>query len=386
LTYTVLTQPAHGTLSGTAPNLTYTPAAGYIGADSFTFQAGNGSFQSNVATVSITVTGLNNAPVAANQSVISYGAAVAVVLTATDANSDPLTYTVVTQPGHGTLSGTAPSLTYTPFAGFSGSDTFTFRASDGRADSNIATVSITVDASAVAYRVRMNAGGPAITDANGKVWQADSGYTGWTYTFSTASPITAVTGDPRLYQTERYSSDILEYSFPNLPNGTYTVNLHFAEIASNCFRVGCRVFNVQVQGATVLQNLDVYAAAGGANIGIARSTSAVVTNGTLTITARAGLTTYPILSAIDFVMRVPNSSQYGSISGVVTRAGAPVAGAVVAYGTETAITDSNGNYLFTRVAPGAYTLTASSTGGGTGVTQTVTVAANATATASFALL
>ena len=55
LTYSITTQPAHGTLSGTAPNLTYTPAAGYSGADSFTFLVNNGASNSAQATVSIAI-------------------------------------------------------------------------------------------------------------------------------------------------------------------------------------------------------------------------------------------------------------------------------------------------------------------------------------------
>jgi len=55
LTYTVVTNPAHGTLTATAPNLTYTPTTGYTGADSFTFKANDGKVDSNTATVSITV-------------------------------------------------------------------------------------------------------------------------------------------------------------------------------------------------------------------------------------------------------------------------------------------------------------------------------------------
>jgi hypothetical protein len=143
LTYTVVGNPTHGTLSGTAPNLTYTPTSGYSGADSFTFKANNGT-DSNVATVSITV--LAAAPVAAGQSVsVSYNTATAITLTAT--GSGTLTYTVVSNPTHGTLSGTAPNLTYTPTSGYSGADSFTFKANNGT-DSNVATVSITVLAAA----------------------------------------------------------------------------------------------------------------------------------------------------------------------------------------------------------------------------------------------
>lgn len=60
--YTVLIDPLHGTLTGAAPNLTYTPTLNYSGSDSFTFQANNGPIKSNIATVSITVTPVNDTP------------------------------------------------------------------------------------------------------------------------------------------------------------------------------------------------------------------------------------------------------------------------------------------------------------------------------------
>ena len=145
ITYIVLTQPAHGTLSGTAPNLTYTPTLNYNGGDSFTFKVNDGTVDSNTATVTITVTPVNDAPIANNQSVIvTEDIAKAITLTATDVDANALTYTVVTPPTHGTLSGSAPNLTYTPAANYNGSDSFTFKANDGTVDSNIATVSITV--------------------------------------------------------------------------------------------------------------------------------------------------------------------------------------------------------------------------------------------------
>ena len=57
----------------------------------------------------------------------------------------PLTYSIVTPPTHGTPSGSPPNVTYTPNAGYSGPDSLTFKANDGQQDSNIATVSITVN-------------------------------------------------------------------------------------------------------------------------------------------------------------------------------------------------------------------------------------------------
>ena len=147
LTYGVVSAPIHGTLSGTAPNLTYTPAANYNGPDSFTFKVNDGTVDSAAATVSITVTPVNDAPVANAQSVTTQqDTPAAITLTGSDGDGDPLTYSVATNPAHGTLSGTTPNLTYTPAAGYSGPDTFTFVANDGQATSAPATVSITMTA------------------------------------------------------------------------------------------------------------------------------------------------------------------------------------------------------------------------------------------------
>ncbi|MGI3782665.1 MAG: Ig-like domain-containing protein [Janthinobacterium lividum] len=57
LTYTVRDQPQHGILSGTAPNLTYTPSERYSGTDSFTYVVSDGNVESEPATVSIDVYG-----------------------------------------------------------------------------------------------------------------------------------------------------------------------------------------------------------------------------------------------------------------------------------------------------------------------------------------
>ncbi len=144
LNFSIVAGPSHGTLSGTAPNVTYTPAANYFGADSFTFKANDGSLDSNVATVSITVNAVNDAPVANNQNkTVVENTATPITLTAGDVDSAILTYSIVAQPTHGTLSGTAPNVTYTPQMNYEGADSFTFRVSDGSRTSD-ATVSITV--------------------------------------------------------------------------------------------------------------------------------------------------------------------------------------------------------------------------------------------------
>jgi hypothetical protein len=144
LTFTVTVSPTHGTLTGTSPNFTYTPTSGYIGADSFQFTANNGSATSAPATVSINVVGT---PTANAQSVTTAeNTAAAITLTGSDPNTPPLalTFTVTVNPAHGTLSGTAPNLTYTPTSGYSGGDSFTFQVSNGTVESTLATVSLTI--------------------------------------------------------------------------------------------------------------------------------------------------------------------------------------------------------------------------------------------------
>jgi N-acetylneuraminic acid mutarotase len=145
LTYTVVTGPAHGTLSGTPPRLVYTPARDSHGEDSFTFRVTDGKQPSAEATVSITVTPVNDAPVAeSGWTTTDEDTAVPVVLPGTDADGDPLTYTVVTGPTHGTLSGTPPQLLYTPAVNASGSYSLTFRVSDGQQSSAEATFTLSV--------------------------------------------------------------------------------------------------------------------------------------------------------------------------------------------------------------------------------------------------
>ncbi|MEY2514377.1 MAG: hypothetical protein QOJ89_1735, partial [bacterium] len=96
LTFAIAGAPAHGTLSGTAPNLTYTPAAGYAGADSFTFTVSDGALISAAATVSITVSAVDDPPVTTASGTLAYtendaATAIAPALTVADPDSANLT-------------------------------------------------------------------------------------------------------------------------------------------------------------------------------------------------------------------------------------------------------------------------------------------------------
>jgi hypothetical protein len=145
LTYNVVTGPWHGRLSGTAPKLTYTPKANFNGTDSFTFSISDGTAESAPTTVIITVTAVNDAPTADDICVTTQeDTLVSITLSGSDLDGDTLQYSIVKNPSNGQLSGTGPDLFYMPNENFNGSDSFTFKVSDGTTDSGEATVSIKI--------------------------------------------------------------------------------------------------------------------------------------------------------------------------------------------------------------------------------------------------
>src|SRR5690349_14901854 len=141
-TYTIVTPPAHGVLSGSGPTFTYTPAQDFHGADSFTFKVNDGSYDSNTSTANITVTEVNDAPVAASDSASvnedSHMDISAVELANNDSSgpadesSQSLTVTSVsaTANTHGTVSLSNGIVTYTPEANFNGAASFEYQVCD----------------------------------------------------------------------------------------------------------------------------------------------------------------------------------------------------------------------------------------------------------------
>ena len=149
----VVTGPANGTLEfdGATGEFTYTPNPDYNGTDSFTYTVTDGTLTSDVATVTITITAVNDAPVASddaysvNQGQTLTVSGPGVVGNDFDVDGDAITATLVNGPASGTVTlNKDGSFTYTPTAGFSGTDSFTYQLSDGTTTGNIATVSITV--------------------------------------------------------------------------------------------------------------------------------------------------------------------------------------------------------------------------------------------------
>lgn len=146
----IVTSPTHGTASKTSTSITYTPATGYTGSDSFTYRISDGVGGTATATVTVTITAAaNQAPVAANDTLTTnQGVAKTIDPRAndTDANSDPLSVTAVGgTPSKGSVSYTGTSVTYTPTAGQYGADSFTYTVSDGHGGTDVGTVSVTIN-------------------------------------------------------------------------------------------------------------------------------------------------------------------------------------------------------------------------------------------------
>lgn len=158
-----------------------------------------------------------------------------------------------------------------------------------------ATVNITAQAPSGLPTIRVNAGGSLYTTTGGKVFSADQKYTvgGWGFVDSGFVRIEtlAITGtsDPDLYRAQRERIQ-LDYKF-DIPNGSYDVILHFAEIKDNVALN--RVMDVSLEGALVLDDFDLYVQAPGKGVAMQRRFNGVtVADGQLHLLLVKSLSTY----------------------------------------------------------------------------------------------
>ena len=157
LTAVLVTGPSHAASFTLNPDgsFTYTPSANFNGTDTFTYKTNDGAADSNVATVSIGVIPVNDAPVATNdfyntdEDVALEVSAPGVLANDNDIDTPQanLTAILVTEPSHAASFTFNPdgSFSYTPAANFNGTDSFTYKANDGATDSNVAMVTIAVN-------------------------------------------------------------------------------------------------------------------------------------------------------------------------------------------------------------------------------------------------
>ena len=152
LTVVAVGVPADGTaMDNSDGTVTYTPNSNFTGIDSFTYTIEDGQGGSSSATVTLTVTPVNDPPVANGdtystpQNTMLTVAAPGVLVNDIDPDGDVLAANLISGVANGTLFlGSNGSFDYTPNPGFTGTDSFTYVATDGLVDSNEATVTITV--------------------------------------------------------------------------------------------------------------------------------------------------------------------------------------------------------------------------------------------------
>jgi len=165
---------------------------------------------------------------------------------------------------------------------------FTVRAIDGlgnlSAQSNPLSVTTNPSTGGAALRIDTGATAP-VTDSQGRTWQADFGFNASNTSFK-ADAISGTVEDV-LYHSVRYdpaAAPELLYTLP-VSNGTYTVRLHFVEKYSGAFSVGARVFDIDIEGSRVFEDIDIFAAVG-ARAAYVREATATVSDGSLHIQFR----------------------------------------------------------------------------------------------------
>jgi hypothetical protein len=145
--------------------------------------------------------------------------------------------------------------------------------------------------------IRIDAGATTnLTDSSGNVWLADQGFTGGEIATRADDLPIAGTQDPAIYRTEHY--DMTAFSYP-VPNGKYTVKLHFAETYDGITGPGQRVFSFSVEGQ-LFKDFDVWAKTGGGQRAYVETVKADVTAGKLDITFTPGVQS-PEINGIEII-------------------------------------------------------------------------------------
>ena len=174
--------------------LTYTPNPDYHGPDSIAYTISDGQGGTHGATASVTVTPVNDGPVAVPDSANAtegIPTTLDVLANDSDPDGDPLTIASVTSgAGGAAVLNSDGSVTFTPDANFHGTATFTYTASDGSLTSNTATVSITVNPVNDLTAGDDSAAGNEDTTISGSVAANDSTTSGGTLSYAVASGVT----------------------------------------------------------------------------------------------------------------------------------------------------------------------------------------------------
>lgn len=154
LTYEIVTQPSHGTLTYNdtkATSFSYEPNSDYVGQDSFTFKVKKEAKESNTATITITVEDDEPKPQELTITDATFKLEKNTILTSnlpSIEGQEDLKYVIVSEPQHGSLTHSdesSASFSYTPELDYVGEDTFTFKVTKDEQESNVATATLTIE-------------------------------------------------------------------------------------------------------------------------------------------------------------------------------------------------------------------------------------------------
>ena len=148
LTFSIATQPQHGTLTTSGSSGTYTPKANYNGEDMFGFIATNGTLTSTAGVATITIAPVDDDPNTMNVSAVTdEDNTVEITLEAEEYDGDTISFNIKDNPANGAVTLSGDKATYTPNENYFGADSFTFEAVDTTAKKilNTATASITIN-------------------------------------------------------------------------------------------------------------------------------------------------------------------------------------------------------------------------------------------------
>jgi hypothetical protein len=153
------------------------------------------------------------------------------------------------------------------------------------------------ESNATPTTIRIDAGSAnSYTDSSGNVWLPDQGFADGDTAERDSSMQITNTPDPAIYRTEHYGMSAFSYA---LPNGKYTVKLHFAETYEDITGTGQRVFSFTVAGQE-FKDFDVWANAGGGQRAYVETVNVNVTNGKLDITFTTNIQS-PEINGIEII-------------------------------------------------------------------------------------
>ena len=287
--------PASTDVGGHAVTVRVTDAAGLFDTQAFTLSVADVNDPPSITSIALT-SATENTP-------YSYD------VDATDPDAgDTLTHALDVAPLGMAIDPATGVLSWTPASTDVGGHAVTVRVTDaaGLFDTQAFTLSVSGATTLAVFRI--NAGGPDYTTADGRQFSAEQPFSAGSYGYiggvsKTFGGSIAGTTDDALYLTVRGSrSATLQLDFDGLAPGDYDVTLYF--FAPTGDNPGDRVFDVQAEGTTVLDDFDIWTAAGASMTAHMETFTASVTDGRLDIDLMPG-SLHAIISAVEVVSTAP---------------------------------------------------------------------------------